>query len=87
MALNSKYGTVTTEFGDIPDDEIVIILRGRDELTFPTMTAYVALAADEGATEEFIADMLASIEEIRTWQQAHPDRMKFPSELSRRERG
>jgi len=39
MGYDGKYGKVTTEHGNIPDDEPVIVFRGRDKI-IPAMLRF-----------------------------------------------
>ncbi|KKW13204.1 MAG: hypothetical protein UY48_C0003G0026 [Candidatus Gottesmanbacteria bacterium GW2011_GWB1_49_7] len=43
MAREEKYGKVTFEHGDIPDDELVFVLRAQDILAPATVAFYAML--------------------------------------------
>lgn len=84
MGFDRKYGRVTTEYGDIPEDEPVVVFRGHDPALVPMLDAYLTLCAGLGSPERHLNIIQNSREEIRVWQQANPDRMKVPdSERSR----
>lgn len=71
MAHDLKYGRVTTEHGDIPDDEPVIILRGQDRLTVPTMSNYGFLAIVGGCDDVHVGAVEAAIDIVSDWQSTH----------------
>lgn len=48
MAVERKYGRVTTEKGNIPDDEPVIVFRGQDRLAPAIMRIYAQLCRTHG---------------------------------------
>lgn len=45
MPIDAKYGKVTTERGDIPEDEQVFVLRAQDLLAAGTVRFYGQLRA------------------------------------------
>lgn len=68
MATNAKYGHVTIEHGNIPDDEPVFIFRYKDK-TLPVLVSFYAmLSGVAGSPDEFVADLLARVMEITVWQ-------------------
>jgi hypothetical protein len=48
MGHDGKYGLVTTEHGNIPDDEPVIVIRARDKNACPAISAYHDLCERNG---------------------------------------
>jgi len=84
MGFDRKYGRVSTEHGDIPDDEPVIVFRGHDPALVPMLDTYLLLCTNLGAPDRHLNIVQNSREAILAWQQANPDRMKVPdSERSR----
>lgn len=95
MGYDGKYGKVTTEHGNIPDDEPVIVFRARDVHTVQLIDYYKALCAGTVEGGAVQAGYPASpqrhldlIEEARRrfadWQAEHADQVKAPdSERSR----
>lgn len=84
MGFDRKYGRVTTEHGDIPDDEPVIVFRGRDRLLVAVLDEYVRQCAAAGSPQRHVDIVQTSREKIRQWQQDNPDRVRTPdSERSR----
>lgn len=84
MGFDHKYGQIVTEFGDIPPDEPVVVLRGRD-LIVPTVLAYYGMQCLEaGSPMRHLRLIAESYQLIRQWQQDHPADTKIPdSERSR----
>lgn len=84
MGFDAKYGKVTTEHGDIPDDEPVFVLRARDMATVSTLQTYETICAALGSPQRHLDGIVAARRGIHAWQQEHQDRMKVPdSEASR----
>lgn len=78
MGYDGKYGRVTTEHGDIPDDEPVIVFRGRDVILPELLGRYAALCEIHGSSAEHVHLVLDTSDRIEQWQNDHPDRVKVP---------
>lgn len=75
MAIEQKYGQVTTEFGDIPPNEPVFLLRAQDSLAPVALAAYqAACAATPGVTALHTREIDGSVEAFQEWY-----RHKLPS--------
>jgi hypothetical protein len=84
MGTDGKYGRVTTEHGDIPDDEPVIVFRARDRLTMPLLEYYQQLCQGAGSPQRHLELIGKTHDEFGRWQEAHPDQVRTPdSERSR----
>lgn len=84
MGTDGKYGRVTTEHGDIPDDEPVIVFRARDRLVPPMLDEYLQLCRDEGSPQRHLDLVTKAMHQIIDWQREHQDRVRTPdSERSR----
>lgn len=84
MGYDSKYGKVTTEHGDIPDDEPVIVFRAQDKLSTDVLTAYYWLCEENGSPERHLKLIKATQAQFGAWQEAHKQQVKIPdSERSR----
>ena len=84
MGYDRKYGIVTTAFGDIPEDEPVIVFRGRDSQVPEMLANYLALCRAMGSPERHLRLVTEASDAIVTWQAEHPDRVRTPdSERSR----
>jgi hypothetical protein len=49
MAIDTKYGRVTTERGTIGEDEPVVVFRAQDELLPKVLAYYHQLCLEEGS--------------------------------------
>lgn len=79
MPTDGKYGKITTEFGDIPDDEPVFLFRGRDML-LPAILGYYATFAEElGSPAGHVDIVNDAARRLIDWQTAHPDRVRMPT--------
>jgi hypothetical protein len=84
MGYDRKYGKVTTEHGEIPDDEPVIVFRARDRLTCPLLSAYYELCRKAGSLQRHLEITEANYATFADWQEGHPDQVRTPdSERSR----
>lgn len=84
MGFDGKYGVVTTEHGDIPPDEPVIVFRARDILLPELLDDYISLCEFAGSPQRHMDLVAAHQERILTWQDNNPDKVRRPdSERSR----
>ena len=72
MAIDRKYGRVTCEFGDIGEDEPVVVFRAQDRTTPRLLDAYYAICADDGSPPEHLDGIDANKAAVLTWQATHP---------------
>lgn len=69
MAVDRKYGKVTTHvqaFND--DDEPVFIIRAKDQAAIPALLAYAIHAHNAGSDIVFVADVMGSVKRFADWQ-------------------
>lgn len=86
MAIDNKYGRVTTEHGNIGEDEPVVVFRAQDELLLPLLHIYRSLCQDAGSPERHLSIIDDTFNKVLTWQENNPT--KTPdSESSRAWRG
>jgi hypothetical protein len=78
MATGGKYGKVTTEHGDIPADEPVFVLRARDELACPMLSAYFELCRRGGSPQPHLRSVEQAYTRFAEWQEAHADQLHVP---------
>ncbi len=78
MGFDGKYGQVTTEHGDIPVDEPVIVFRARDKTTLDVLAAARDLARESGSPQRHIDIFEATIVQFREWQEANPEKVRVP---------
>lgn len=84
MGFDGKYGRVTTEHGNIPDDEPVIVFRGRDRIVPAMLRFYREMCESNGSPQRHLGLIDRSRSEIEAWQAQHPDKTRTPdSERSR----
>lgn len=62
----------------VPDDEPVVILRGRDRLALRTLEYYEKLAEEDGCTQWFLEKLDPPIQAFAKFADEHPERMKQP---------
>jgi len=78
MAIDNKYGKITTEFGNIGEDEPVVLFRARDVLLPDVMAYYLHKCAERGSPKKHL-DLIRSTEGIvGAWQEANPDKVQVP---------
>ncbi len=71
MGFDGKYGLVTTEFGDIPDTEPVIVFRAQDKLLPAVLEHYAALAEQAGSPQKHVLLIEAAQDRVEEWQAAN----------------
>lgn len=77
-----EYGKIFTEFGDIPDDEPVVLFRGTDIHLPGVLKAYAGFCTF--APHRQRALVTAKLLNVITWQDANRDKLVQPDgELSR----
>lgn len=67
MAEN-KYGKITTEKGDIPEDEPVFLLRAQDVLAQEAIYYYYTLCVASGADPDHCEAVLAARSAFTSWE-------------------
>lgn len=89
MGYDSKYGKVTTEHGDIPDDEPVIVFRSRDRHLPAVLAHYRELVTGQDGGEpspqrhiDLVDGTKARVED---WQREHADLVRTPARGAHRE--
>ena len=79
MGYDRKYGQVTTEHGEIPDDEPVIVLRARDVHAAAAVGYYHSVCSADRQVDAAHADSVAEVlRQFCAWRDANPHRMKTP---------
>ena len=78
MGYDGKYGKVTTEHGNIPDDEPVIVFRGRDILLPAVLANYAEMCESERSPEGHVELVRETAQRITCWQQENWSRVKVP---------
>lgn len=84
MGYDGKYGRVTTEHGDIPDDEPVIVFRARDLMTKGLLERYDQLCREAGSPQRHLDLIEKTYNTFLDWQRDNPGKVRVPdSERSR----
>lgn len=71
MAVDLKYGQVTTERGDIAGDEPVVVFRARDQLLPDVLKAYAAMCRVAGSPQVHLGLIDEAIAIVEKWQASH----------------
>lgn len=79
MPQDSKYGKVTTEFGNFGDDEPVVIFRARDVFLPFVLEAYQAMCKEAECPDHHVGLITNARTDIVHWQQANPDQVRKPT--------
>lgn len=79
MPYDTKYGRVTTEHGDLPDDEIVFIFRGRDSVLPGVLRYYHDICAEAGSPDHHLDLIEQNRRDVVEWQRVHADRVQVPN--------
>jgi hypothetical protein len=77
MAIDSKYGRVTTERGTIGDNEPVVVFRAQDQLLPKILKIYRFLCEIAGSPGHHLAAIDRAEDAVLDWQLQH--RTKTPS--------
>lgn len=84
MGYDGKYGRVTTEHGNIPDDEPVILFRARDIRTRGVLAHYLKLCDKGNSPVRHLRLVAETLARFIAWQEQNPDKVRVPdSERSR----
>lgn len=74
MAIDNKYGRVTTEFGEFEEDEPVVIFRATDKLLPKVLMYYHLFCLKAGSPRHHLDLILDTLAVVRQWQDKHPVR-------------
>jgi hypothetical protein len=84
MGYDGKYGKVTTEHGDIPDDEPVIVFRAQDRFSADVLRFYRELCKENGSPQRHLNLIAMTQAKFAAWQEVHANRVKVPDSESSR---
>ena len=79
MAVDTKYGRVTTEHGDIGDDEPVVVFRGRDRHLLDVLDEYWQICEFGDSPSHHLDAIQRAKDAVKAWQDAHPDLVRTPN--------
>lgn len=74
MAIDTKYGWVTTEHGTIGEDEPVVVFRSMDRLLPKVLKVYRIMCELAGSPEHHLAAIDRAVAAVKAWQSEHPPR-------------
>lgn len=84
MGYDLKYGQVTTEHGDIPADEPVIVFRARDRHLPAVLAYYHMLCMLHASPMRHLRLIAETTRGVQGWQDDNHDKVRTPdSERSR----
>lgn len=78
MAVDGKYGRVTTEHGDIGADEPVIVFRAQDGLLPEVLAHYWDLCKEHGSPDKHLNLIHKTLDSVEWWQAMPENYVKFP---------
>ena len=78
MAIDGKYGRVTTEFGDIGEDEPVVVFRAQDKLLPQVLAYYTMICMEAGSPRRHIDLIVDSRDRVAAWQPLEQHFTKIP---------
>lgn len=74
MAIDTKYGRVTTEFGTLGEDEPVVVFRAQDRLLPKLLKVYRILCELDGSPQHHLDIIHGNAERVKAWQAENPPR-------------
>lgn len=75
MAIDLKYGQVTTEHGDIGEDEPVVVFRAKDVILVKLLAYYHLFCMRLGSPRRHLNLILDSRDRIIEWQEDNEPRV------------
>ena len=80
--IDSKYqttGEITKLDGTpIPQDEPLILFRGKDKLLPQLLSHYKQLCQNAGSHQQHLEDIDSLVKNIYSWQEQNQDKVKIP---------
>lgn len=86
MGYDRKYGKVTTEFGNIKDDEPVVVFRAQDKLLPDLLAFYAYMCIKSGSPQRHLNIIFNSAQGVRNWQAKNRLLVRVPNSESSRDR-
>jgi hypothetical protein len=78
MAIDNKYGRITTEFGSIGEDEPVVIFRARDVILPEVLAFYHHKCWQVQSPDKHLNLVRNSMDQVIDWQKANPKEVQVP---------
>lgn len=77
--IDENYQLVKTSNNQpVPEDEPLVIIRGRDRLAIPALEHYRELAVADHCNDYMLQRIDTDFDLFRAFKIAHPERMKQP---------
>lgn len=83
MAIDLKYGRVTTEHGTIGEDEPVVVFRAQDKTLPYLLGIYLELCLTVGSPQRHIDAIERARRGVEEWQQSNPTQVPQSNSLRR----
>jgi hypothetical protein len=71
MAIDGKYGRVTTERGTIGTDEVVVVFRAQDAMLPGVLDYYREICEQAGSPERHLKAIDDAKQNVLEWQRAN----------------
>jgi hypothetical protein len=71
MGYDRKYGKVTTEHGNIGEDEPVVVFRAQDKLLPKVLAYYHLFCVKEGSPRRHLDIIMNTRAKVVEWQKLH----------------
>lgn len=71
MAIDTKYGTVTLERGNVGEHEPVVVFRAQDALLPEILAEYRSRCAEAGSPAAHLEGIDAAAHAVIEWQRDH----------------
>lgn len=79
MAIDSKYGRVTLEHGDVGEEEPVVVFRARDSLLPKILAYYHYLCIGAESPMRHLNLILKTRDTVMGWQRRHWAATRVPT--------
>lgn len=86
MGYDRKYGKVLTQFGNIAEDEPVVVFRARDLLLIDVLAYYADRCEERGSPNRHLKIINNTLYAVVAWQTQNPDLVRVPTSESSRDR-
>lgn len=82
MAIDPKYGRVTTEHGVFGEDEWVVVFRAQDETLLDVLAYYHLVCRSAGSPNHHLEGILKTRSKVEAWQADHHTRVPTSDSLA-----
>jgi hypothetical protein len=82
MAIDHKYGRVTTEHGTFGEDEPVVVFRAQDKRLLDVLAYYHLVCQQAGSPNHHLEGILEARDKVEAWQADHHIRVPTSDTLA-----